>query len=106
MLKKGGTLEYHYRGLPGRGLGQQQAELFDRLNQIPPTGLSTQKEQAIDPLEGFRRKEEGEEEAQSTMIKTIRYHCVSGYIDDNEGVYRIGDELDVLGPVLFIEELK
>lgn len=37
-------------------------ELFPSVNQIPPTGLTTQKEQAIDLLEGFRRKEEGKEE--------------------------------------------
>lgn len=36
----------------------KQVELFTTVNQMPPIGLTTQKEQAIDPLEGFRRKEE------------------------------------------------
>lgn len=42
----------------------KQPELFPSVNQIPPTGLTTQKEQVLDPLEGLRRKEEGEEEPQ------------------------------------------
>lgn len=41
----------------------KQVELFPSVNQIPPTGLTTQNEQATDTLEGFRRKEEDIQEA-------------------------------------------
>ena len=44
-----------------------QLTLFTNTAQIPPTGLTTEKEQAIDPLEGLRRKEEAREEAQDTF---------------------------------------
>lgn len=42
----------------------KQTELFANVSQIPPKGLSTHKEQAADPLEGLRRKEEVKEEAE------------------------------------------
>lgn len=40
-----------------------QLSLFTGTAKIPPKGLTTQKEQAIDPLEGLRRKERPKEEA-------------------------------------------
>ena len=45
----------------------KQAELFAVANQIPPTGLATEKTQALDLLEGLRRKEEAKEEAQGIL---------------------------------------
>lgn len=46
----------------------KQSELFATVNQIPAAGLKTQKEQAIDLLENFRRREEAKEEPQGRFM--------------------------------------
>lgn len=50
----------------------KQADLFAGVDKIPPTGLKAQKEQAVDLLENFRRKEEAKEEPQGRfMMKEV-----------------------------------
>lgn len=50
----------------------KQPSLFTNTAQIPPKGLTTQKEQAIDPLEGLRRKEGAKEEARELFYNKRR----------------------------------
>ena len=47
----------------------KQVELFATVNQIPANGLKTQKEQAVDPLEGLRRKEEVRQDLEQWLFK-------------------------------------
>ena len=46
----------------------KQVELFQAVNKIPPAGLTTEKTQAGDLLENFRRREEAKEEPQGRFM--------------------------------------
>lgn len=37
--------------------------------------------------------------------KIVRYQCVSGYTDAEEGEYKIGEMVEGIGPVQYIEDL-
>ena len=38
--------------------------------------------------------------------RQVRYQCVSGYMDAEEGMYTIGEEIENIGPVQYIEEIE
>lgn len=38
--------------------------------------------------------------------KIVRYQCVSGYMDDEVGEYEIGEMIEGIGPVQYIEDLE
>lgn len=36
----------------------------------------------------------------------VRYQCVSGYVDDAAGMYLVGEEIDGIGAVQYIEDVE
>lgn len=95
-----------------------QPSLFTNTAQIPPKGLTTEKVQALDPLEGFRRKEEAKEEAQDmfkaplpgeiwkskeTGLEVEISHSTPGLIWYNMPEY---NRPQATGAYLFLEKMK
>ena len=65
------------------------------------SGLKTQKEQALDPLENFRRKEEVKEEPQGRFIGRVKMKTMPTYAELEEQGIKLGSEME--GTVLIYE---